>query len=327
MNFKSDNISPIHPHILKAIQDANSGCENSYGHDQYSAKLKEKVSQIFEQDVEVFLVSTGGISNCLALSSLCQPYQTIYAHRNAHVNVNEGGSAESMGYKIIPINGSHNKVNPLELQSTIKATLALRPHMSKSGAISITQPTEIGTVYTLDEIKALKLFNLPIHMDGARFANALGYLGCPPKDMVQDIDVLSLGATKNGAMMGECIVFFNKDYAKDFDYRVKRAGQLTSKMRYLAAQMITYFDVWIENAAHANLQAKKLAQILSQKYTLAYPVQTNQIFFHIPEEEALDLQKKSAQFYNWESDIYRFVTHFMTSDEEINSFKTLLLDN
>lgn len=226
-----------------------------------------------------------------------------------------------MGYKVSPIAGKLDKIDISELKATIENQLAYASHMVKPGAISISQPTEIGTLYLLDEIKALRQFNLPIHIDGARFANALAALGCTPAELTQDIDVLSLGATKNGAMMGELVVFFNRQYAKDFEYRMKRAGQLTSKMRYLAAQMIAYFDVWLDNAGHANEQAKKLAAILGQKYKAAYPIETNQIFFHIPENDAKILHDKGAGFYQWEGDIYRFVTHFMTTDDEIKNFE------
>lgn len=321
MNFKSDNIAPIHPHILRAIEDANIGLQSAYGHDDYTGKLKQKVSDVFGREAEVFLVSTGSISNCLALQALCQPYQTIYAHTNGHINKHEAGLIESMGYKVTPISGKLDKIDISELRATIETQLAYAPHMVKPGAISISQPTEIGTVYSLDEIKALKQLNLPIHMDGARFANAVVALGCTPAELTENIDVLSLGATKNGAMIGELVVFFNKQYAKDFEYRMKRAGQLTSKMRYLAAQMTAYFDIWLDNARNANQQAKKLAAILSQKYKVAYPIETNQIFFHMSENDAKILHDKGAGFYQWEGDIYRFVTHFMTTDEEIENFE------
>ncbi|USO02072.1 MAG: low specificity L-threonine aldolase [Alphaproteobacteria bacterium] len=324
MNFKSDNIAPIHPHILKAISDANTGLQNSYGDDEYSNALKEKISQIFEKDVEIFLVSTGSISNCLALSSLCLPYQTIYCHKNAHINTHEAGCIESMGYKLTPVDGSDNKIDLCTLKLAKETQLLYAPHMVKPGAISLTQPTEIGTVYTLDEIKKLKQLELPIHMDGARFSNALAYLGVSPKEMIQHIDVLSLGGTKNGCMIGELVVFFNKDYAKDFSYRVKRAGQLLSKTRYVAAQMIAYFDVWIENAQHANKQAKKLFDILSQNFKPAYPIETNQVFFHMDIKNAQKLQEAGVKFYHWEKDIYRFVTHFMTTDEKINQLQRLI---
>lgn len=326
MDFRSDNIAPVHPHIWEKLKEADEGNACSYGHDKFTEQLTKKIADIFQHDVSVFCATTGGASNCLALSSLCPPLQTIYCYNNAHINVHESGGIESLGYKLSQIQGREYKIDVTELQKSINFHNQYAPHTVKPGAISVTQPTEIGTIYDIEHIKNLKKIGLPIHMDGARFANALVALNCHPSDLSwkAGVDVLSLGGTKNGCMFGEAIIFFNQKYAKDFEYRVKKMGQLTSKMRYLSAQMIAYFDVWLDNARTANTQAKKLSEILSTRYTPAYPIETNQIFFTIPKKEADILQNKGAAFYEWEKNIYRFVTHFNTTDSELLAFKRLL---
>lgn len=338
LNFKSDNTTPVHSEILKAIQEANIGHQNSYGQDEYSQRLQERLSILFETDVVVYLTNTGTAANALALSTLIKPYQEIYCHSEAHIHTNECGAGEfyTAGAKLVTFPERDGKIKPDAVVEKVLSCFALRPHQQSPGCISITQATECGTVYSLEELKAIKdiaaKYNIPIHMDGARFANALAFLKCSPADMTWrvGVDALSFGATKNGALCAEALIFFDPQYAQDFDYLHKRAGQLMSKSRFFACQFLAYLenDLWVRNAEKANAMAQKLAQVF-RKYGVEnlYEVQANELFVRLTPPCAENLKEKGVGLYPWgveRLNTYRFVTSFYTSDEDIQNFDLCL---
>ena len=259
----------------------------------------------------------------------------IYSHASAHVNTDECGAPElfTSGAKIIPLRGDNYKIDINHLRQHIESSLSMRPHTSKPGCITLSQATECGSIYSLDELRAIaevaKHHNLPIHMDGARFTNSLITLGCSPAEATwkSGIDVLSFGATKNGAMAAEAVIFFNKKYTQDMDYKQKRAGQLFSKMRFLACQFLAYFehDLWLKNATHANAMALNLVEIFEKhQLKVEYKVEANEVFVRMKVNLAEYLQQNNGSFYEWEGPnhngeaLYRFVTSFLSKKEDLN---------
>ena len=235
----------------------------------------------------------------------------------------------------MPLDGINGKINPILLKEKILCSLSLRPHMQKPGCISITQATECGTIYTIQELneihKIAKEHNMPIHMDGARFANSIITLNCTPAELTwqSGIDVMSFGATKNGAMCAEAIIFFNHKYAENFDYMHKRAGQLMSKSRFFACQFLAYLeqDLWLQNATNANFMAQKCAQILhNNNIKIMCPVEANELFISLPIETANYLRQNNYSFYEWGAGtgIYRFVTSCFTTDSDIENLAVCL---
>ncbi|MGB4192047.1 MAG: low specificity L-threonine aldolase [Rickettsiales bacterium] len=341
MDFKSDNIVGVHPTIIEAIINANTGVEASYGNDSYTALLKEKLSEIFETEVSIYLTSTGTAANGLALSTITPVHGMIYSHANAHVNTDECGAPElfTSGAKIVPLSGDNYKIDCNHLKQHIESSLSMRPHASKPGCITLSQATECGTIYSLEELRAIadiaKYYDLPIHMDGARFANSLITLKCTPAEATwkSGVDVLSFGATKNGALAAEVVIFFNQKYNQDADYKQKRAGQLISKMRFFSCQFLAYFenDLWLKNATHANSMAINLANIfIKYGLELEYKVEANELFVRMPAKLALYLQQNSGSFYEWEkpndqgNGLYRFVTSCFTSGENLSKLEEYL---
>ncbi len=339
MNFKSDNVVPVSPEIIQAIIEANQGTASSYGADDYSLKLQKQLSEVFEKDVVVYLTNTGTAANCLALSSLIDPFEIIYCHHEAHINTNECGAPElyTGGAKLVTLDGINGKINPHFLNEKILHSLSLKPHGQKPGCISITQATEHGTIYTIQELIEIntiaKKYNMPMHMDGARFANSLVALNCSPAEITWKvgIDVISFGATKNGAMCAEAIIFFNHKYAENFDYMHKRTGQLMSKSRFFSCQFLAYLqqDLWLKNARYANFMAKQLAQIFD-KYNIEiiYPVESNQLFVKLSSKYVKHLRQNNCGFYGWgspDAEIYRFVTSFFTSNDDLMELDACLL--
>ena len=341
MDFKSDNIVGVHPQIMDAIANANIGVEASYGNDSYTIKLQKKLAEIFETEVSLYITSTGTASNSLALSALTPTHGVIYSHVNAHVNTDECGAPELFtgGAKIIPITGDNCKIDNVNLKQCIEAAHSMRPHTSKPACITVSQATECGTIYKINELKEIadlaKHYELPIHMDGARFTNSLVTLGCSPAEATwkSGVDVLSFGATKNGAMAAEAVIFFNQKYAHDFDYKQKRAGQLFSKMRFFSCQFLAYFenDLWLKNAAHANSAALSLASIfLNHGLKLEYPVEANEVFVRMSTKLAEYLYQNQGNFYEWEKPnhnnegLYRFVTSCFTDEKSLNQLDVFL---
>ena len=292
--FASDNVTGACPEVMDAVVAANSGIATSYGDDEWSSRLQTKLSEIFETDVEVFLAVSGTASNALALSSLAPVFGKIYCHELSHINTDECGAPEFFtgGAKLIPMRSSNGRIKANELAETIRGSGNV--HVTQPSVVSITQSCETGTVYQLDEIKAIskiaRKHKMSIHMDGARFANALASLDVSPAEMTwkSGVDVLTLGGTKNGCLAAEAIIFFKPDMVGNFPYLHKRSGQLLSKMRFISSQLEAYVtdDLWIRNAQHANSMAKILSEGLNafSNIELAYPTQSNEVFVYLPRE-------------------------------------------
>ncbi len=328
--FESDNTAPLCPEAWEAIQKANAGSAPSYGDDRWTNQLCERVREIFETDCEAFLVFNGTAANALALAQLCQPFHSIICHEKAHIETDECGAPEFFsGSKLLLTRGANGKIDIDDAGAAIARQPEL--HASKPRVISITQSTELGTVYTAVELSALKELaakhSLFIHMDGARFANAVASLGCAPKEITWQagVDVLCFGGTKNGLAAGELVVFFKRDLAREFDYRVKQGGQLGSKMRFLAAPWIGILtdDVWLRHARHANRAAATLAEQLQTqaKIDIAYPVEANGTFVRMNDHLVAGLRGRGWHFYKFiEPDIYRLMCSWAVTDKEIADF-------
>lgn len=335
MNFCSDNVTGVAPEIMAALIAANQGTAMPYGHDEYTQRLQTLFSELFETDVIVFPVATGSAANSLALSVITPPYGAIYCHNESHINLDECGAPEfyTAGAKLVTIPGEHGKISADDLAVKLNKAGAGIVHHIQPAAVSITQATEAGTVYTIDEIRQIAevthAHNLNLHLDGARFANAVVSLSCTPADITwrAGVDILSFGATKNGAMAAEAVVFFNKKLAETFAFRRKRGGHLFSKMRFLSVQLEAYIkdNLWLRNAAHANKMAAKLFNGLIglPEAKVCHPVEANEIFIQLPEIVIQGLFGGGFQFYRWEgenSTTLRLVTAYNTKEEDVNAF-------
>ncbi|HTG44743.1 MAG TPA: low specificity L-threonine aldolase [Verrucomicrobiae bacterium] len=330
-DFASDNTAPICPEAWSALQEANAEAAASYGEDQWTGRVCEQVREIFETECEVFIVFNGTAANSLALAQLCRSFHSIICHEHSHIETDECGAPEffSGGSKLLPTRGANGKLDLAEVEVTIRKQRDL--HSPKPHVLSVTQSTELGTVYTRDELGAIANFararSLYLHMDGARFANAVAALNCAPKTITWELglDVLCFGGTKNGAGGGELVVFFNKELAREFDYRAKQAGQLASKMRFLAAPWAGLLGdgVWLRNAQQANAAAAELAGQLGGSAGLksAFPREANAIFLHMPEKLVEQLHARGWHFYKFlEPDIYRLMCSWAMTAEEIGQF-------
>lgn len=328
--FASDNTASICREAWDALQKANLGAAPSYGEDSWTTQLREQVKEIFEADCESFLVFNGTAANALALAQLCQPFHSTICHERAHIETDECGAPEFFaGSKLLLVGGVNGKIDI----GAVEGAIARQPdlHVSKPKVISITQATEFGTVYTPDELNAVSVFarkrSLFFHMDGARFANAVASLGCTPKEItwLAGVDVLCFGGTKNGLAAGELIVFFKKEMASEFEYRLKQAGQLGAKMRFLAAPWISLLtgDVWLRNARLANAAARLLADRLRKngKIDIVFPVEANAVFCRMDVKAAAALLAQGWYFYKFiEPDIYRLMCSWSTGDQDIADF-------
>ena len=332
-SFASDNVTGIAPAILAALQAANEGTAEAYGADAATARLSERVSALFERDCAVFPVATGSAANSLAMAALVPRYGAVYCHREAHLNVDECGGPEfyTGGAKLVALDGAHAKIDAAALEAAVDG--AGDVHRVQPAALSITQASEKGAVYTAAEVAALaavaRHHGLAFHMDGARFANAVARLGCSPAAITWQagVDVLSLGATKNGALAAEAVVFFDPKQAGDFAYLRKRGGHLLSKMRFLSVQLEAYLSdgLWLANARHANTMAARLAEGLGRLpgARLLSPVEANEIFVALPEAAIAGLEARGFGFFRWgrpEDGQIRLVTAFDTAPEAVDAF-------
>ena len=348
MNFASDNVYGVHPRILAALGEANGATAPSYGADSYTSAAEEKLAEVFGCELRAFLVTTGTAANGLSLSAITPGYGAIICHGEAHIAVDECNSPELFtgGAKIIGLHGPGGKITPAMVEKTLKGFIR-GEHDPRPKGVSLTNATELGTVYAPAEVKVMSDLIRPrgmkLHMDGARFANAVAGLGVAPADLTwkSGVDVLSFGATKNGAMMAEAVVFFDLALAEEFAYRRMRAGQLVSKSRYLGAQMLAYLkdDLWLENARLANGLASRLADGLRQfkLIRIPNPVQANEVFAIIPRPLNDRLQGKGAVFHDWMSDslgdaiggdeiFVRFVLSFATPAQDVDAFLKLIAE-
>lgn len=329
MAFLSDNTATACDEVLDAIRAANVGHAKAYGDDEWTRRLDAAFSAFFDTEVRAFAVATGTAANSLALATLCPPYGAVFAHDEAHIVRDECGAPEffSGGARVVGIAGEHGKVR-LE---TLRAALESNPpsvHTLQPAALSLTQATELGTAYRPAEVHALAAFaherGLRVHMDGARLANALPHLDCAPAEITwrAGVDVLSFGATKNGALTAEAVVFFDPRLVRDFELRRKRAGHLLSKSRYIAAQLLAYLetDVWRRNAQRANGLAARVAQAAGA--ALVHPVEANEVFVQLGDAGKRRLRAQGFEFYDWgptDCGEARFVVSWDQDEEEVNA--------
>jgi threonine aldolase len=329
--FESDNTAAICPEAWTALAEANADGAASYGEDKWTQLVVERVREIFETDCEVFLVFNGTAANSLALAQLCRSYHSVICHEQSHIETDECGAPEffSGGAKLLPTPGAHGKLDLAQVEALI--LLQRGVHSPKPRVISLTQATEMGTVYHRDEIERIAEFaraqSLLVHMDGARFANAVAALDCAPKAITWQAGVESLcfGGTKNGTAAGELVVFFKKELALEFDYRAKQAGQLASKMRFLAAPWAGLLkdSVWLQNARRANERARMLAEKLTAALgvKLAFPCEASAVFLRLPEPLVAQLHGRGWHFYKFiEPDVYRLMCSWSVTEKDIDDF-------
>lgn len=307
--FASDNYAGICPEAWQAMAEANNGFTSSYGNDPFTEQACSLIRDTFETDCQVFFVFNGTAANSLALSALCRSYHSIICHEFAHVETDECGAPEffSNGTKLLLAKGVEGKLNLDSVEQLITKRSDI--HYPKPQVLSITQATELGTIYQPDDVAAAgalaNKYNLKLHMDGARFANAVAALGCHPADISwrAGVDVLCLGGAKNGMAVGETVIFFQRELAEEFDYRCKQAGQLASKMRFLAAPWIGLMKEgnWLKRAGHANDCARILSEQLQtiQGLELMFPCQANSVFIRMPEQLLKTLQEIGWYFYSF----------------------------
>lgn len=343
MNFASDNWAGAHPAIAGSLVEHAAGYAAAYGASDLDRAVERRFSELFERDVSVFFVSTGTAANSLGLSAVSRPGGVVFCHTDAHVTADEGGAPEFLsGQRLYAVEGGLGRIDPARLEAAVARYPTGFVHAGQPAAVTITQSTEIGTLYSLDEIEAIAQVargrGLPLHMDGARFANAIAALGASPAEMTwkRGVDLLSFGGTKNGCWCAEALVFFDPDAASQFPYIRKRAAQLFSKSRFIAAQFDTYLrdGLWLDNARHANAMAARLAAAIEQSAhaRLGWQPQANEVFAIVETARAERLQAAGARFYPWHPPygcpedirpgeaLYRFVTSFATREDDIASF-------
>jgi threonine aldolase len=328
--FASDNNAGIHPEVLQAIEEANTGHVIGYGDDIYTEEAIRKIKEHFGQDIDVYLVFNGTGANVIGMKAVTESYNSIICSETAHINVDECGAPEKFtGCKLLPIPTENGKITVEQVKYHMHGIDF--EHHSQPRVISITQSTELGTVYILNEIMEITQFahenNMLVHMDGARLCNAVVSLNTNFKEITNDvgIDILSFGLTKNGGMNAEAVIFFNKILSEDFKYYRKQGMQLASKMRYMAVQFTALLknELWLKNASHANRMAQILAEKIADipKVTITQKVEANGVFAIIPKEIIPGLQEKFF-FYIWneERSEVRWMTSFDTTEEDINEF-------
>lgn len=339
MDFASDTTAPAHPAVLQALSDANVGTAPSYGADDLSTALHQTLEDLFEAPLEAFPVVSGTAANALALSILCPPTGGVYCHEAAHIAVDERGAPEFFtgGAKLIPLPGEDGKISPAALDAALKRRNPDFVHETPGEVLSLTNLTEAGTVYSPAELSALirpaRAAGLRVHLDGARFANALVSLKASPADLSwkAGVDVLTLGLTKTGAIGCDIVILFGtaRDRHRELLARTKRAGHMPPKVRFLAAQAMALFDqgLWLDLAGRANRSAKRLGDILGAVpgVRLARPVHGNEVFVHLPEAVSTALTGAGARFYPWPDGTHRFVCSWVTSDADLQAVRALFV--
>lgn len=334
MRFLSDNTASACPEILAALAQANHGRVAAYGEDEWSSRLDGAFSDFFGKQVRAYVVSTGTAANALALATLSPPYGAIFAHQEAHIATDECGAPGFFtgGGQLVLLSGEHGRLAP----EHFRAALAAHPtnlHSVQAAVLSLTQASELGTVYRRRDLthlaEAAHERGLKVHMDGARFANAVAFLNCHPGDITwrAGIDVLSFGATKNGALAAEAVVFFEPTLAKDFELLRKRAGHLLSKSRYAAVQLLTYLEggLWLRNAERTNHLAHRIGRAAGS--ALLHPVEANEVFVRLGSERRAALRAGGFEFYDWGAELRgeaRFVVSWDQPEEEVQALCTAL---
>ncbi|TWS99611.1 low specificity L-threonine aldolase [Reyranella sp. CPCC 100927] len=317
LDFRSDNVGAVAPQIMSAVMRVNADTADGYGRDPFTKSLAHIYAQAFDADVAVFPVATGTAANAVALSVLTPPYGAVLCHPTAHINVSECGAPEFFtgGAKIVPVPGPDGRIDPSELRRALDRAGMGQPHRVQPAALSLTQPTDLGTVYALDVLAELcaiaKDHGLRIHMDGARLANAVAALGCSLADATWrcGVDILSFGVTKNGGMNADAIIAFDRRFGVPLAFRLRRAGQTFSKMRYAAAQLAAYVenDLYRHLASHANALSARLAgRLADTDIPLVAPVEANEVFAYMPPPVVRSLESV-ALFHRYPDDVVRFV--------------------
>lgn len=348
MHFASDNTSPAHPKVIEALTKANEGYVPSYGADPIMEEVRTRVRTLFEApEAAVYLVATGSTANALSLATFTQPWTAVFCHRVAHVEEDECGAPEfyTGGAKMTLVEGEHAKMDPDALRQAIRFTGRGGVHNVQRGMVTLTNVTEAGTVYTVDEVAQIagiaKEYDLPVHMDGARFANAIVTTNASPADMTwrAGVDVLSFGGTKNGLMGVEAVVIFDPAKAWEFELRRKRGGHLFSKHRYLSAQMLAYLedDLWLQMARDANHAGQLLSDELMyiDGASLVHPADANMVFPSLPRALHRKARAAGAQYHVWPGDqsldgpdedpvSARLVCSWCTTEEDVDAFLAAL---
>lgn len=329
--FASDNYAGICPEAWAALEKANQGHLRGYGDDEWTTRAADMLREVFETDCEVFFVFNGTAANSLALASLCQSYHSILCHETSHVESDECGAPEffSNGTKLLLVPGENGRIDPASIERMVKRRTDI--HYPKARVVSITQATELGTVYSVGQVKAIgdicRKLDLRLHMDGARFANAVAALNVTPKAVTWEagVDVLCFGGSKNGMALGEAVIFFNRELAREFDYRCKQAGQLASKMRFLSAPWVGMLEneAWLRRARHANEMAAYLHDQLRpiSNVKILFPREANSVFAELPTPVIESLWERGWMFYNFiGKGGCRLMCAWDTTREDIDSF-------
>lgn len=331
IEFRSDNSAGVAPEILVAIADANVGSAVAYGADQQTARLEQRVREVFEHSTaRVFPVSSGTAANALGLTALCPPWGSVLCHETAHILQSECGATSMLGGGMVirGVPGADYRVQPATLRSALESVRWGDPHHSQPAVLSLTQPTDMGTIYSVDEVAALAAIarerDLRMHIDGARIANAIVALGCSPADLTwrAGVDIVSLGATKNGVLSTEAIVSFDDQAADQLVYRTKRSGHVTSKMRFQSAQLSAYLenDLWLRLAANSNAMMARLADGLQRLgVSLLNSPDVNIVFAEISDEAAARLEAAGLLFYRIRPGVIRLVTSWQTTSDDVDS--------
>jgi threonine aldolase len=336
IDYRSDNTGRAAPQILEALVRANHDTALGYGADKWTAALQRSFSDLFETAARVFPVATGTAANALALATLGPSWGIIYCSEVAHINTAEANAAGFFGggVKLAAVGGQHGKIDVDRLAETLAGISPAQLHRGQPSAVSLTQATDLGTVYSLDEIggvaDAAKRRGLKLHMDGARFANAVARLGCSPADATwrAGIDIMSFGATKNGGALCDAIVVFSPDLADGLAVQLRRAGQVWSKMRFASAQLIAYVesDLWLDMARASNRIAARIAAALTEMpgVRLFAPIEANEIFLELPDGTMDALEGDGFQFYRRSRTLARFVCRFDTTEAEADALAAAL---
>jgi threonine aldolase len=343
MNFASDNTAGVAPAILEGLARANEGYALSYGEDAATARVEQRLAELFEHEVAVFLVPTGTAANALALAQLSPPWGAVLCHAESHIMTDECGATEFYGggLKLITVPGEGCKIAPEMLRAVLERGPWGGPHHVRPSALSLSQATEVGTIYQVSQIRQLADiahgYDVAVHLDGARFANALVRTNAMPAELTwrAGVDVMSFGATKGGALAAEAVIFFDPKRANGMPERRKRSGHLLSKHRFLAAQIEAYLagDLWLDLARHANRMADRLADgLVAAGIKPVWPVEANEVFVPLGAEEDRRLKAGGAMYYPWSTagvpsgvlpantTLVRLVTSFSTSEAEVDRF-------
>jgi threonine aldolase len=336
IDYRSDNTGRAAPEILDAMLRANTGTALGYGGDDWTARLQDRFGELFETRVRVFPVATGTAANALSLAAVGPPWGVVYCSEAAHINTSEANAAGFLGggVKLSPVAGNHGRIDPAALRATLDAIDPAALHRGKPSGVNITQASDLGAVYRLDDIRAItdaaKAHGLKVHMDGARFANAVARLGCSPAEMSwrAGVDILSFGATKNGGALCDAIVVFNPELAEPLAWNLRRAGQVWSKMRFASAQLMAYVEdgLWLRLARASNAAAARIAAAIEglPRLRLLAPVEANELFLELPADIMDGLERDGFQFYRRSRTLARFVCRFDLPEAEAEALVAAL---